>query len=112
MAISGRAGSSSAAASASSSATSSGPAQAMGAKRATPWVEAWARCALPKASMTKTSQSDAMFFASRSSSSFSPALKRTFSYRSSGSSPASSQSTSGTWRPRSSPSARATGASE
>ena len=30
----------------------SGPAQATGAKRATPWVEAWARCAAPKASIT------------------------------------------------------------
>ena len=35
----------------------SGPAQATGANLATPWVEAWARCAVPKASITKISQS-------------------------------------------------------
>ena len=60
MATSGRAGFSSARSSAASSPTSSGPAQATGAKRATPCVEASARCAVPKASMTKTSHSAAM----------------------------------------------------
>ncbi len=44
---------------ASNSAANKGPAQATGAKRATPWVEAWARWAVPKASMTNTSQSAA-----------------------------------------------------
>ena len=37
---------------ASISAASSGPAQATGANCATPWVEASARCAVPKASIT------------------------------------------------------------
>ncbi len=59
MATSGRAGLSSARPSASSSAASSGPAQATGARFATPCVEAWARCAVPKASMAKTSHSAA-----------------------------------------------------
>jgi hypothetical protein len=80
MATSGRAGACNALPSASSSATSSGPAQATGAKRATPWVLAWARCAVPKASMTNTSHSAAMRLASASSSRFSPTLKRTFSH--------------------------------
>ncbi len=52
MAAMGRAGVASAFSRASSSAASSGPAQATGAKRATPWVEAWARWAVPKASIT------------------------------------------------------------
>ncbi len=60
IATSGRFGFSSARSSASSSPTSSGPAQATGAKRATPCVEASARCAVPKASMTNTSHSAAM----------------------------------------------------
>ena len=55
----GRFGVASACSRASSSAASSGPAQAVGAKRATPWVEAWARWAVPKASITKTSHSAA-----------------------------------------------------
>ena len=52
IATSGRAGFASALPSASSSAAISGPAQAAGAKRATPWVVASARCAVPKASFT------------------------------------------------------------
>ena len=52
---------------------------AAAAARITPSVEAWARCAVPNASITNTSHrsayccdSDSLFF-------FSPALKRTFS---------------------------------
>jgi len=52
MASSGRAGLSNAVSSADNSLTSSGPAQAMAAYFATPWVLASARCAVPKASMT------------------------------------------------------------
>ena len=52
IATSGRAGLSIAVSRATSSFTSSGPAQATGAKRATPCVLASARCAVPKASMT------------------------------------------------------------
>ena len=52
IATSGRAGRASAVPSASSSAASRGPAQAAGANRATPWVEACARCADPNASIT------------------------------------------------------------
>ena len=52
IAISGRAGAASALPSASSSAAISGPAQAMGAYLAAPWVVASARCAVPKASLT------------------------------------------------------------
>ena len=52
MASSGRAGFSSAVSSADNSLTSSGPAHAIGAYFATPWVLASARCAVPKASMT------------------------------------------------------------
>ena len=80
IATSGRAGFASARSSASSSATSSGPAQATGANRATPWVLASARCAVPKASMTNTSHSAAIWRDSASSSFFSPLLKRTFSH--------------------------------
>ncbi len=65
--------------SASSSAAISGPAQASGAKRATPCVVASARCAVPKASFTYISQSLAIRRASASSSAFSPTLKRQFS---------------------------------
>ena len=78
-ATSGRFGLSSARSSASSSAASSGPAQATGAASATPCVLASARCAVPKASMTNTSQSAAMRAASAGSSFFSPFRKRTFS---------------------------------
>ena len=80
IATSGRAGFSSALSSASSSPTSSGPAQATLANRATPWVLASARCAVPNASITNTSHSAAIFRASFSSSFFSPLLKRTFSH--------------------------------
>ena len=52
MASSGLAGFSSAVSSADNSLTSSGPAHAIGAYFATPWVLASARCAVPKASMT------------------------------------------------------------
>ncbi len=52
IATSGRRGASSARASASSSAASSGPAQAIGAKAAIPYVVASARCAVPNASLT------------------------------------------------------------
>ncbi len=79
MAAIGLAGLFSALPSASSSAASSGPAQAISANLATPWVEPWARWAVPKASMTKTSHSAAYFCASSSVFFFSPGLKRTFS---------------------------------
>ena len=79
IATSGRFGFSSARSSASSSAASSGPAQATGAASATPCVLASARCAVPKASITNTSQSAAMRAASAGSSFFSPFRKRTFS---------------------------------
>ena len=79
IATNGRAGLSSAVARASSSATNSGPAQATGAYSATPYVLACVRCAVPKASITKTSHKDAIFFASASSQAFSPSRKRTFS---------------------------------
>ena len=52
MATSGRAGFANARSSASSSPTSNGPAQATLANLPTPCVEASARCAVPKASMT------------------------------------------------------------
>ena len=55
----GLAGLANAFSSASSSAASSGPAQATGANLATPCVDAWARCAVPKASITNTSHSAA-----------------------------------------------------
>ena len=61
MATIGRAGLASALCRASSSSVSSMPAQATGANLATPWVEASARWAVPKASMTKTSHSAAYF---------------------------------------------------
>ena len=79
MATSGRAGLASARSSASSSPTSSGPAQATLANLPTPCVEASARCAVPKASITNTSHSDAICLARSSLSFFSPLLKRTFS---------------------------------
>ena len=116
IATSGRAGRASALPSASSSAQRSGPAHAVGAKRATPWVEAWARWAVPNASITYTSHSAAMRRASASSSAFSPSRKRTFSQSTispgSTSRPSSQSSASRTWRPSSSPRRRATGASE
>ena len=52
MATTGRAGLAIDFSKASNSAANKGPAQATGAKRATPWVEACARCAVPKASIT------------------------------------------------------------
>src|SRR5688572_3719158 len=115
-ATSGRLGSSSARPSASSSAASNGPAQATGAARATPCVLASARWAVPKASITNTSQSAAMRAASAGSSFFSPFRKRTFS--SSTTSPgaaeaaSSSPSCSRTGLPRIPERALATGASE
>src|SRR5690606_25686753 len=116
IAASGRFGASSAVASASSSATSNGPAHAIGAYRATPVVLACARCAVPNASITNTSQSAASRLPSAGSSFFSPGSKRTFSQRTRSpgatSTPSSQLVTSGTLRPRSSPSASATGASE
>ena len=72
IAMVGRSGFSSALESAWSSATSNGPAQAIGANSATPTVLAWALWAVPKASMTKTSQSAAMRRASSGSFCFSP----------------------------------------
>ncbi len=48
------------------------------AKRATPSVDASARCAVPNASITNTSQSAAYFAASSGLFFFSPALKRQF----------------------------------
>ena len=58
-----------------------GPAQADGAYRITPSVDAWARWAVPKASITNMSHKVAMFRAKASSLLFSPALKRTFSHK-------------------------------
>ena len=78
-ATTGRAGRWRACPSASSSAERSGPAQALGAWRTTPAVDAWARWAVPNASITKTSQVAAIRRASASSFSVSPARKRTFS---------------------------------
>ena len=57
MATRGFAGADRARSSALSSATNSGPAQATSAYKPTPWVEACARWAVPKASITKTSHS-------------------------------------------------------
>ena len=79
MATSGRAGSRNAMPSASSSAAINGPAHAVGANLAMPWVVASARCAVPNASFTYTSHNAAIFFASASSFFFSPLLKRQFS---------------------------------
>ena len=79
IAASGLAGWPSALPSASSSAASKGPAQAMGANFAMPCVVASARCAVPNASLTYTSQSAAIFFASSSLFFFSPILTRQFS---------------------------------
>ena len=116
MASSGRAGCSSALASASSSAISSGPPAATGAKRITPWVEAWARWAVPKASMTNTSHSAAYFFDSASSSLFSPTFMRQFSssttWPAATSTPSTQSRSSGTSTPSSSDRRLATGASE
>src|SRR5690606_12583682 len=116
MASSGRAGLASALSSASSSAISSGPPAATGAKRITPWVEAWARCAVPKASMTNTSHSAAYFFASASSSLPSPTFMRQFSSSTTWpgltSTPSTQSFTSGTSTPSSSDRRAATGASE
>ena len=65
--------------SASSSAANNGPAAATFAQRATPSVDASARCAVPKASITYTSQSAAYLAASSGLFFFSPTLKRQFS---------------------------------
>ena len=75
----GRFGLSNALVNASSSPVSRMPAHATGANLATPWVEASARCAVPKASITNTSHSPAYFRAVSSAFFFSPLLKRTFS---------------------------------
>ena len=75
----GRAGLASALASASSSSVSRRPAAAVGANLAMPWVDASARCAVPKASITKTSHRAAYFFAVSSTFFFSPLLTRQFS---------------------------------
>ena len=116
MATTGRAGFRSTRSSASSSAISSGPAQATGAYFATPWVLASARCAVPKASITKMSQSFAICFASAGEFFFSPGLKRTFSQRTTSpsviSKPFSHSRTSGTGWPSSSASRVATGRSD
>ena len=77
----GRAGLSRAFAKASSSFANNGPAQAIVEYFATPCVEAWARWAVPNASITNTSQSFAMRFAKSSSFFFSPILNLTFSQR-------------------------------
>jgi len=79
MATSGRAGLASALVSASSSSVNRMPAQATGAYLATPWVEASARWAVPKASMTKMSHNAAYFLAVSSLFFFSPLLVRQFS---------------------------------
>ena len=79
IATSGRAGLSNALLNASNSLTSKGPAQAVGAYFATPWVLACALWAVPNASITKISQRLASCLASTSSFFFSPSLKRTFS---------------------------------
>mmetsp|Transcript_25106 Transcript_25106/g.53435 ORF Transcript_25106/g.53435 Transcript_25106/m.53435 type:complete len:239 (+) Transcript_25106:735-1451(+) len=79
MATIGRAGSASALARLSSSLERRRPAHATGANFPAPWVEAWARWAVPKASMTKTSHKAAYFLDRVSQSFFSPSLKRTFS---------------------------------
>ena len=116
MASSGLAGASSACASASSSAISSGPPAATGAKRMTPWVDACARCAVPKASITSTSHRAAYFFERASSSLPSPTFMRQFSSSTSWpgctSTPSTQSRTSGTSRPSSADSRCATGASE
>ena len=52
------------------------PAQAIGANLAIPWVDPWARWAVPNASMTNTSHSLAYFCAVSSTFFFSPLLKR------------------------------------
>ena len=64
---------------ASISAAMRGPAHATFANRATPSVEACARCAVPNASFTNTSQSAAYLFANSASFFFSPLLQRQFS---------------------------------
>ena len=116
MATIGRAGLASARSRASSSPTSNGPAHATLANLPTPCVEASARCAVPNASMTKTSHSDAICLARSSLSFFSPLLKRTFSSSTavpgSVSTPVSQSFLRGTFFPSSSESRVATGASE
>ena len=115
-ATSGRAGSCSARSSASSSPASSGPAQATGASSATPCVLASARCAVPNASMTNTSQSAAIRFASAGSSFFSPFRNRTFSSKATSPgaavAPSGSPSMNRTGRSSRPASALATGASD
>ena len=79
MATRGRRGASSAFESAAISASNSGPAHATGACLATPWVEAWARWAVAKASLTYTSHRLASRRASPASFVVSPGMKRMFS---------------------------------
>jgi hypothetical protein len=120
MATSGRAGEASARPSASSSAAISGPAHATAACFARPCVVASARCAVPKASLTYTSQSFAIFCASSSLSFFSPLFMRQFSSSTTlpGASalchapPATQSRTSGTGLPSNSDIRVAMGASE
>ena len=116
MATKGRAGCLSALPSASSSAASKGPAHATGANFATPCVVASARCAVPKASLTYTSHSAAIFCASSSLFFFSPLLTRQFSSSTSSPGLTSTPSTqfdfSGTGRPSNSDKRFAIGASE
>ena len=79
IATSGRLGANKARPRASSSACSRGPAQAVGANCAIPWVVASARCAVPKASFTYTSHKAAIFLDNSGSFFFSPLLTRQFS---------------------------------
>ena len=79
MATMGRAGLSKALPKASNSLTNKMPAAATAAYLATPWVEASALWAVPKASMTNTSHSLAYFCDKSSLFFFSPTLKRQFS---------------------------------
>ena len=65
----------------SNSLLSKGPAQARRAARTTPSVDAWARWAVPNASMTYTSHKPAMVRARVSSLLVSPRLNLTFSQR-------------------------------
>ena len=81
MASIGRSGEVRAFPSSNNSRLSKGPAHAAGANRITPSVEAWARCAVPNASITKMSHNEAMVLARASSLAFSPGLKRTFSHK-------------------------------
>ena len=116
MATSGRCGCARAWVSASISADSKGPAQAMGAYCAMPYVVPSARWAVPKASFTKMSHSAASLRANASWFFFSPTLRRQFSssttWPGATVTPSTQSDTSGTSRPSSSARRAATGASE